>query len=150
VGLGARPPDNPTRDALERRLLEYAATRSRPAIGVCRGLQLINLHFGGSLHGQLPADAHVNRLHSVRLEGMLAEAVGRAEVEVNSFHRWGVQPGDLGRGLQPLARAADGVIEALQHEQLPLLAVQWHPERPGSSAVADGFVFGAWLRERVS
>jgi putative glutamine amidotransferase len=92
----------------------------------------------------------VNRLHSVRLEGMLAEAVGRAEVEVNSFHRWGVQPGDLGRGLQPLARAADGVIEALQHEQLPLLAVQWHPERPGSSAVADGFVFGAWLRERVS
>jgi putative glutamine amidotransferase len=150
VGAGARAPENPQRDALERRLLDYTASRRRPVIGVCRGLQLINVHFGGTLQEEQTADAHVNRTHPVLLEGLLAAAVGRSQIEVNSFHRWDVLQSGLGRDLQPLARAADGVIEALQHAQLPMLAVQWHPERPGSSAAADGFVFGAWLRERVS
>jgi len=108
------------RDATETELLTYAAAHKTPVFALCRGLQMLNLHQGGSL---VDISGHVARNH--RISGPLYPQ-GR---EVNSYHNQAVTPQSLGRDLQVLALADDGSVEALGHSSLPWLAVMWHPER---------------------
>ncbi len=119
------------RDGLEDALLDEALDRDLPVLGICRGLQFLNVHLGGTLRQHI--DGHkrpkVREVHSVaiapgsRLEAILATR----EYVVNSRHH---QAADrVGAGLAVTATAPDGVVEALE---LPgkrfVLAVQWHPE----------------------
>jgi putative glutamine amidotransferase len=125
------------RDEFELALLERARERAMPVLGICRGIQLVNVAFGGTLVQHLPDVTEVAHdvterwdatVHSVRLaEGSrLRQLVGEDEIEVNSVHHQAVA--EIGRGLRPVAWADDGVVEALEHEAEPILAVQWHPE----------------------
>ncbi|MEI7895379.1 MAG: gamma-glutamyl-gamma-aminobutyrate hydrolase family protein, partial [Myxococcales bacterium] len=115
-------------------------------------LQFINTHFGGSLTQDLAShqrieDRHVASSHAVQLVGALAEALGRSLIEVNSFHNHGVLEDDLAPALEPLAFAGGRLVEALRHRALPVLAVQWHPERRSvDSSHVHGLV-QRWLRE---
>ncbi|MEE9250004.1 MAG: gamma-glutamyl-gamma-aminobutyrate hydrolase family protein [Alphaproteobacteria bacterium] len=122
---GDDPGAAPKRDATESRLLDHALGRNLPVLGVCRGMQLINLHFGGSL-GQL--EGHVARPHGVTVEPTWL-GVYDAETTVNSFHDQGIPPGGLASGLAAAAFDPDGNVEALHHHSLPVAAVMWHPER---------------------
>lgn len=126
--LGATP----DRDATEEALLEGALAAGLPVLGVCRGLQLINRHFGGVLAA---VEGHVASRHAVRIEPPWQEFYGAA-AEVNSFHSWGVAPPGLGKGLVPAAFDPDGRIEAFHLPGRPLAAVMWHPER-GEALAAD-------------
>lgn len=110
------------RDKLEKRLLDYAKDNNLPVLGVCRGMQMINQYFGGSL---VEVRGHVGTRHS--LEGGWANERGFGSV--NSYHRQAVVSETLAASLKPLATTADGVIEALQHRELPWLGIMWHPER---------------------
>ena len=120
------------RDAAELALMEYFTTLRRPVLGICRGLQTVNVFFGGTLcqdiseHGACDG---VDRRHRVRTAtSPLQELCGETCV-VNSAHH---QAADrLGAGLQAIQWTDDGVIEALCHRTLPVWAVQWHPERLG-------------------
>ncbi|MBC5748753.1 gamma-glutamyl-gamma-aminobutyrate hydrolase family protein [Dysosmobacter sp. NSJ-60] len=122
----------PERDAAELALMEYFTTLRRPVLGICRGLQTVNVFFGGTLcqdiseHGACDG---VDRRHRVRTAtSPLQELCGETCV-VNSAHH---QAADrLGAGLQAIQWTDDGVIEALCHRTLPVWAVQWHPERLG-------------------
>lgn len=122
------------REALERRALRAAFERDLPILGVCRGLQqLVSLDGGrlGSVRG------HAGRPHDVtiRASRFLPDAVAA----VNSYHDFGVV--ETGTALGPVAWAPDGTIEAVEHPELPILGVMWHPERAeGGSASSD------WLR----
>ena len=117
----------------------------RPVFGICRGLQELNVIFGGTLrrdtssHPDLlahhaPKDVSFNDMfhhsHAVELTpgGVLARHLGRNRLSVNSVHFQGVDK--LGAGLTVEARAPDGVVEAFsaQVNNAPVLAVQWHPE----------------------
>lgn len=142
-GLEPHPmimPLNSTRAAYDVKLAGAALQRSLPVLGICAGLQLVNIVRGGTLHRDLPeipgiSKEHAGHLlddaHDVIIEkgSRLAAAVGQSQLPVNSTHHQAVAR--LGRGLRVTARSADSVIEAIESTQPDefLLCVQWHPER---------------------
>lgn len=115
------------RDAEELALIEAFLARRRPIFGICRGIQLLNVAFGGTLYQQVENHAG-NARHDVRAAaGSRVEALCGGSFAVNSWHHQAVR--EAAQGLRVTARSDDGVIEAVEHEILPVLAVQWHPER---------------------
>ena len=148
---------SPERDAHEMELVERALRDEVPLFGICRGLQVLNVALGGSLHQHI-ADAvggavqHVQAeprhiaTHPVKVlaEGTrLGRILGVPELAVNSFHHQAVKT--PGRGLREVAWAPDQVIEALEHEDQRrfVLAVQWHPEDLVEQDAAARALFGA-------
>ena len=120
----------PMRDARELALIQQFTLRKKPILGICRGLQCINVAFGGTLLQDIPghsAAGGIDRLHAVRCApSPLRELYGERHI-VNSAHHQAIDcPGS---GLVPVQWSPDGVIEAVCHRSLPVLAVQWHPER---------------------
>lgn len=122
-------------DTLQFEVLERFLAAGRPVFGICRGHQLLNIAFGGTLIQHLPcAENHMglptgeDNLHRAQVEpdSFLYRIYG-AECTVNSTHHQGVEI--LGKGLRTVMHSEDGVIEALEHESLPVWSVQWHPER---------------------
>lgn len=132
------------RDWTESRLLTYATLRQLPVLGVCRGLEVINLFFGGFVEADIEekiAERHVAISHTIYFkESWLGREVG-APVDVNSFHSQGVSVSGLAPSLSALAQSAGGCVEAIKHKNLPIVGVQWHPERPGSSGALDEDLF---------
>ena len=107
----------PERDALERKMITAAMERGIPLKGVCRGMQMLNVHCGGALR-EIPG--HVAVRHSLRGEG---------PDEVNSFHGFGIASEDLADGLEATAWAPDGSVEAFRMRGKRVAAIMWHPER---------------------
>ena len=122
-------------DDLEMALIGMALRDRRPILGICRGHQILNVYFGGSLIQDIPqADRHRHteagdQAHpAIASEGsFLTEVFGATEFNVNSAHHQAVKT--LGSGLIAVQRSDDGVIEAVAHGTLPVYGVQWHPER---------------------
>lgn len=131
----------PERTRFERSLLELALARDLPVLGICGGMQLLNVVRGGNLIQDLRSEAPDGLQHEqgsdssqprhpveVKDETRLAELLGKGQVMVNSTHHQAV--GRLGSGLVASASAPDGVVEAVElPEQTFTLGVQWHPER---------------------
>jgi putative glutamine amidotransferase len=171
---------DPQRDRFELELVNDALARGLPVLGCCRGMQVLNVALGGTMaqdvslvdawrdHPSDPGWHNWTLMERSSLDGgeipphprhpisivpgsILAEALGTLESSVNSFHHQAVV--DLGRGLRATATAPDGVIEALELEGAPVLAVQWELQEewridPRFLAVFEWFVDAA--RERRS
>lgn len=132
-----------TADETEIDLVVGAVENGRPVLGICRGLQLINVAFAGSLIEDLGPES-VHKVHkerppmaghavSVHPGSLLADALGPGEITVQSGHHQAVRR--LGDRLRVVGTASDGVVEAVElarPDEGWLLAVQWHPEEPGS------------------
>ena len=135
----------PERDEAELRLVQAFTAAKKPVLGICRGLQTINVFFGGTLAQDIPgheALENADRLHGVRTAPSPLRPLCGAGAEVNSAHH---QAADrLGSGLRAVQWAEDGVVEALCHRHLPVWAVQWHPERLGDRAMGRRLL-GAFL-----
>ena len=119
----------PERDAAELALLDRFTAAGKPVLGICRGLQTINVFFGGTLLQDIPghsAEGGRDRMHPVRSAGLFARLLGERG-SVNSAHHQAA--GRLGSGLEAVQWSPEGVTEALVHLRLPVWAVQWHPER---------------------
>jgi putative glutamine amidotransferase len=129
------------RDAVEFELVRQAANQGLPFLGICRGLQVVNVALGGTLYthilDQLPdalehshEENERDRLHhTVVLESdsRLAGIVGTTSLTVNSLHHQGIK--DLAPKLHAAAHSPDGLVEAVELTDHPFgLAVQWHPE----------------------
>ena len=122
-------------DALQFDVLARFLGAEKPVLGICRGHQLLNVAFGGTLIQDLPgAEKHRSLLsgednvHPVRAErdSFLYRIYGSG-FRVNSSHHQGI---DLpGKGLRAVLHTEDGVTEAVEHDSLPVWGVQWHPER---------------------
>ena len=132
---GARDVDAP-RDEGEWYLLEQYLAQGKPVFGVCRGHQVLNVYFGGTLIQDLPnktdhsAGTDFSRVHTVTAEAgsIVAQLYGTDSIAVNSYHHQAVDV--PGKGLRITARGEDGVVEAMYlPEHLFLWALQWHPER---------------------
>jgi putative glutamine amidotransferase len=136
---------DPDRDAVEIALVRHAVSHGLPVLAVCRGLQILNVAFGGTLyqdvsaqvpaalkHDHFPTPENPSRkflAHPVAVapNSRLRHILGEAEVPVNSMHHQAIK--DLAPNLTATARAPDGIIEAIEGSDSPfLVAVQWHPE----------------------
>lgn len=127
----------PERDEAEFRLLQEFTAAGKPVLGVCRGLQTINVFFGGTLAQDVPGHGAWetgDRLHSVRTAPSPLRPLFGEGLTVNSAHHQAANR--LGSGLRAVQWAEDGVVEALCHRRLSVWAVQWHPERLGSRALS--------------
>lgn len=126
---------NLRRDDWEFLLLDEAVKRRLPVIGICRGCQLINVYFGGTLWQDLPSERpgevkhRGTHLHGVRIEAdsRLARCLGASEIQVNTSHHQAVR--DLAPGFRMAAFAPDGVVEAIESATMPVVGVQFHPEK---------------------
>ena len=130
---------DPARDTMEMDLLNLFTSAHRPVLGVCRGMQSVNVFFGGTLVQDLPGHSSVHgsdRLHSVTAAPSLLRRLYGERCVVNSSHHQSVDR--FGAGLEALQWAPDGTVEALRHRTLPILCVQWHPERLSLPGAADG------------
>ena len=140
-GMGSRQ-DYPRRCAFEDKTLKPALSRKMPIAGVCHGSQIINKFMGGTLeftpqwkdkkkladvlHRPVPWKANYHMAELV--EGSrIARIMGEKHVEINSYHT--MRSVKMAEGLKVTARAPDGVVEAFEHETLPVMAFQFHPER---------------------
>lgn len=126
---------NARRDAFEYRLIGEVLRQHKPLFGICRGMQVINAYFGGSLWQDLPSgyagslDHRAQEGHSVRIVpgSRLHALLGAEEVKVNTSHHQAVRR--VAPGFRISAFAPDGVPEAFECDSLPVSAVQFHPER---------------------
>jgi putative glutamine amidotransferase len=146
--LAQRP--NPIRDEFEISLLEAAVARELPVLGVCRGIHVLNVERGGTLHQHLPdvvgADTHaptpgIFSPHRVRIDptSQVGAIVGKAEAIVPTHHHQAVDR--VGDGLVASAWADDGTVEALEDPAHPfLIGVQWHPEMGDDSSLFDHLI----------
>ncbi|MCY3785868.1 MAG: gamma-glutamyl-gamma-aminobutyrate hydrolase family protein [bacterium] len=122
----------PARDAQELALLDAAAAAGVPVLAICRGLQVVNVWRGGTLHQHVPEhglfDEPPDKLqHQVTFApGSVLAGVYGPSVMVNSLHHQTVDR--LGAGLEVTAEAPDGAVEGLECRDAPVVAVQWHPE----------------------
>ncbi len=162
---------DPDRDMVELTLARWAMEDHKPLLGVCRGLQVMNVAAGGSLyqdvlaqrpdaikhdyypyHGEYTRD---RRSHEVRIEpaSRLSRLLGGPQIMVNSMHHQGIK--DLAPGLRPTSYAPDGLIESIESPNGHFaVAVQWHPEEfvhndAPSRRLFQGFLKAAsdWQRE---
>ncbi|MBR3556564.1 MAG: gamma-glutamyl-gamma-aminobutyrate hydrolase family protein [Oscillospiraceae bacterium] len=122
------------RDEAEFRLIEAYLRAGKPILGICRGHQVLNVFFGGSLTQHLPgAEKHVpsksgDNAHETRALPVSFPAILYGEsFRVNSAHHQGINR--LAPELEAVQWAEDGIIEACRHKSLPVYSVQWHPER---------------------
>ena len=148
---------DPARDAFETALLERAVADGLPVLAVCRGVQVLNVARGGTLHQHLPElVGHAGHMpvvgcyarHAVRVAPgtRLAAALGVETSDVPTHHHQGIDR--VGRGLVPSAWAEDGVVEAVEDPDAEfVVGVQWHPEAGEDRSLFEAFV-GAVRRAR--
>ena len=126
---------NLLRDEFDLRLVAAARRRNLPIVGICRGCQLLNVEFGGTLWQDLPSEfpvkdiAHRGSRHAMSIlpDSRLAQVLGKTNVVVNSYHHQAVK--DVAPGFRVTAVAPDGVAEVIESDSYPAIGVQFHPER---------------------
>ena len=137
---------NPAADKSDTAYLHAAEALGLPVLAICRGLQVMNVAFGGSLHQDVwgrpdhppradsgdaiaDADGFLANQHEVSLAAgsRLRTIFGSDAIMTNSLHHQAAD--SVGEGLRVTATAPDGTIEGLEHQSAPILGVQWHPER---------------------
>ena len=137
-------------------ILSAAIRRSLPVFGICRGMQYMNIYFGGSMyqdihyqekalgrdalkHAQKGSRTVTTHVVEVKKDSLLAQCLGTwGEVAVNSMHHQSIKT--LGNGFSVCAQAEDGTIEAIENREKMLLGVQWHPEElTETSPMMNGF-----------
>jgi putative glutamine amidotransferase len=131
---------DPERDSTDFAAFEKARQEEAPVLGICRGMQLVNVALGGTLHQDIPSERPSEIVHevpgqhperrdhkvAVKPGTRLSEIARAAEIDVNSRHHQAVER--LAPGIEVSAVAPDGLIEAFESARPWLLAVQWHPE----------------------
>lgn len=114
-----------------------------PTLAVCRGMQILNVAMGGTLlqHVDEADVPHLNAVHAVRVKvgSRLHAIVGSENIDVSSYHHQAIDR--LGNDLTVTAVAADGIIEAVEHQRADIVAVQWHPEDCHATSDSDAALF---------
>lgn len=142
---------DPVLDRLQLSILNAFILDKKPVLGICKGMQIINIYFGGDMRQHLETSSQheyigKDQLHeTVAGKGSFLEKLYGERFVVNSAHHQGVD--SPGKGIEYVQFAGDGVAEGLQHSFLPVFGVQWHPERLCFDHKREDAVDGAVLLE---
>jgi putative glutamine amidotransferase len=136
AGLFASSGQDAARDALEWRLLDQAIQKALPVLGICRGGQLLNVYFGGTLHRDLKEfyieDPEIRTVLPrkrilIEPESRLWRLLGSRPRRVNALHKHAIDR--LGNDLVASAKDRNSIVQGIEHKSAPyLIGVQWHPE----------------------
>jgi len=154
----------PERDEFEATAIEWALDRDVPVLGICRGFELLNHYFGGSL---APVDNHVDTTHLVSFDSdrgvktqrrqssletnpeaggskaRLDRVAWPDEIVVNSYHDYGIYEDAVSDKIVPVGTAPDDTVECIVHPVHPVVGIMWHPERETPSTDFDRQLFAA-------
>lgn len=147
----------PERDAGEPRLLRMAEEKDLPILGICRGAQIMNVYFGGTLYQDIPAQLSTSVKHSMEKPyhrtchdclvtpgSPLAAWTGKEVIQVNSHHHQAVKA--VAPGLEAMGSCSDGVVEAIWKPDAKFIcAVQWHPEKIWDMEESSARIFEAFI-----
>ena len=111
------------RDQVEFELIKQGIKKNIPILGVCRGMQLLNIFYNGSIS---KIKNHTGKLHKIIFIEKYNKILGP---NVNSFHNWGITKNNFSKDLRPIAYDANKNIEAFIHKKKKILGIMWHPER---------------------
>lgn len=125
------------RDYFENQIIRFCIYNNITLLGVCRGLQILNIYFGGSV---TPVPGHVATNHLVVKDGEYY-SFWPQKFEVNSYHKYGVYITDLAGDLLSLAKCVDGTVEAFKHKKHNIFGIMWHPERESELNSRDKQMF---------
>lgn len=131
--------DDPTMDLRDFRILQAFVEKRKPILGICRGIQLINVFFDGTLNQHINLEKHEKEhTHTIQLtpDSFITRCMKNDDI-VNSYHHQAIDK--LGKQLHVCAKSQDGCIEAIEHASLPIIAVQWHPESMDHDAIFPYF-----------
>ena len=148
---------NLDRDTFDYRLMDAATRRRLPIVGICRGCQLINIYFGGTLVQDIPSEwqavqplQHRGTLHPLELtpDSRFAQLIGATHAEVNSAHHQAVKA--VAKGFAVTGKAPDGIVEVIEGRDYPALGLQFHPEALAIDRGRDQFLrffqeLGGWI-----
>ena len=117
---GGNPRNKDKRYLLEKKLIEISIKKKIPLLGICRGTQRINMHFGGKL---MKIKDHVRKKHRLLLSNV------KKKIEVMSYHELGFNCKMLGKKIRSLGTSNDQIVKYLRHSNYNIVGVMWHPER---------------------
>jgi putative glutamine amidotransferase len=151
----ATEPARPQRDVWEAALIRAALDADVPVLGICRGMQILNVALGGTLIQHLPdvvgssmhcptIGQHARHTVTIGDDTQLAGLLGAGDVDISTYHHQAVDR--LGAGLSQAAWASDGVVEAVEIPGKWVFGVQWHPESDGGGQLLKALVDAAGAR----
>ena len=154
---------NPERDAFDIAIIKLSVEQGIPILGICRGHQMLNVAFGGTLYQDLPSQIKTGLIkHRQKAPGwygthrviiaensLLAKILNKTEIVTNSFHHQAVK--DIADGFVVTARTADGVVEAMEMRgNHTIFSVQFHPEAPTANGSEEFLPIFEYLIELAS
>ena len=121
--------DDQKRDQTENKIINFGLSNKLPIFGVCRGMQVLNVFFNGTIDESSNPN-HVRNPNSLEINNQKFSDFLNNTIEVNSFHNNVINKSDLGKDLVPFAMSSiDQTVEGFVHKNYPIVGVMWHPER---------------------
>ena len=141
------------RDTTEKEILKISIKNKLPVLGLCRGMQFINVFFGGKLivanQNNKNKIKHVASVHKIRITNERAEKLIGSNIEVNSFHNWGISKDSLSKDIISFAESEEGFIEGIYHPKLPIAGIMWHPERKSPNEIVNKKIIELFLERKL-